>query len=134
MAFGFAAVVWPIDTFFTSFRPGPGRALLMLSMLTGTLIYFLSDEWLTRGPGAARGAYAASKAAFLVSLGAAVALEPQRLFFLVIIVPVIVIFFWIYGLFSAWTYRATGHPLVAGLANAVAFAWAIGVTFPLLAG
>lgn len=134
VVFGFAAVVWPIDSFFTSFRPGPGRAPLMMSLLAGTLIFFLSDEWLTRGVGAARGAYAASKAAFLMSLAAAVALDPARLFFLVIIVPEIVLFFWVYGLFSAWTYRQTGHPFVAGLANAVAFAWAIGVTFPLLAG
>ena len=53
---------------------------------------------------------------------------------LVIIVPVVGLCFVIYGLFSAWVYRRTGNPLVAGIANAVAFAWAIGVTFPLLAG
>jgi hypothetical protein len=47
---------------------------------------------------------------------------------------VIVLFFVVHGLFSRWSYRRTGHPLVAGLANAVAFAWALGVTFPLLAG
>ena len=62
------------------------------------------------------------------------ALDFERLFFLLIIVPVIVLFFLVYGLVSGWTYRRTGHPLVAGFANAVAFAWAIGVTFPLLAG
>jgi hypothetical protein len=98
------------------------------------LLFFISDEWLTRGEGAARGAYAVSKIAFLLSLALAVALDPMRLFFLIIIVPVIVIFFVVYGLFSRWTYRQTQHPLVAGIANAVAFAWAIGVTFPLLAG
>jgi hypothetical protein len=89
---------------------------------------------MTRGAHAARGAYAASKVAFSISLAIAVALDPQRLFFLIIIVPVIVIFFIVYGLFSAWSYHQTRHPLVAGIANAVAFAWAIGVTFPLLAG
>jgi hypothetical protein len=47
---------------------------------------------------------------------------------------VIVLFFLVYGLFSTWSYRHTGHPFVAGIASAVAFAWAIGVTFPLLAG
>ena len=87
-----------------------------------------------RGEGAARGAYFASKIAFLVSLAIAVGLDLERLFFLIIIVPVIVLFFVIYGLFSAWIYRRTGYPFVAGIANAVAFAWALGVTFPLLAG
>ena len=134
VAFGFVGLVWPINAFVTSFLPGRERAVLILAMLAGTLLYFLADEWLTRGPGAARGSYAASKVAFLVSLAIAVGLDFERLFFLIIIIPVIVPFFLVYGLFSAWIYRSTGQPLVAGIGNAVAFAWAIGVTFPLLAG
>ncbi len=134
IAFGFVGLVWPINQFVTSFVPGLERIAIVLAMLVGTLIYFLSDEWLTRGVGAARGAYLASKAAFLSSLGLAVALDFERLFFLVIIIPVIVLFFAVYGLLSRWAYRQTGHPFVGGLANAFAFAWAIGVTFPLLAG
>jgi dienelactone hydrolase len=132
VAFGFLALVWPIDRYFTSFIPGPQRFVLILAMLVGTTIFFLGDEWLTRG--GARGAYAASKLLFLISLALAVALDPYRLFFLVIIIPEILLFFFIYGLFSAWVYRRTGHPFVAGIASAVAFAWAIGVTFPLLTG
>jgi pimeloyl-ACP methyl ester carboxylesterase len=134
IAFGFIGIVWPIDAFVTAFVPGPERFVLVLAMLVGTLAFFLSDELLTRGSGAARGAYVASKFAFVISLGIAVALDFDRLFFLLIIVPVIVLFFIVYGLFSAWAYRRTNHPWVAGIANAVAFAWAIGVTFPLLVG
>ncbi|ORE98499.1 alpha/beta fold hydrolase [Aurantimonas sp. 22II-16-19i] len=133
-AFYLAALVWPIDSFMTSFVPTPARAALVLAMLVGTLAYFLADEWATRGPGSARFAYAASKLAFVVSLAFAVALDFERLFFLIIIVPVIALFFLVFGAFSAWIHRATGQPLVAALANALAFAWAIGVTFPLLAG
>lgn len=123
-----------MDRYVTSFVPGRGRFLLVAATLAGTLPFFLADEWLTRGARAARGAYPATKAAFLVSLAIAVALDFQRLFFLVIIVPVILVFFVFYGLFSRWAYQRTGHPWVAAIANAIAFAWAIGVTFPLLAG
>lgn len=123
-----------IDGFVTSFVPGPHRLTLIAALLLGTLSYFLVTEWLTRGEGAGRGAYAACQIAFLLSLGLAIGLDFQRLFFLAIIVPVIVPFFLVYGLFSRWLYMRTRHPFVAGLANAVAFAWAIGVTFPLLAG
>ena len=133
ISFGFVGLVWPLDRFVTSFVVGPARVLLVLAMLVGTLIFFLSDEWLTRGSSASRGAYLASKIAFLVSLALAVTLDVERLFFLIIIIPIILVFFLVYGLFSAWIYRRTGHPFVAGIANAVAFAWAIGVTFPLLA-
>jgi hypothetical protein len=134
IAYGLVALVWPLDSFVTSFLPVGTRPLLVGVLLAGTLFYFLSDEWLTRGERAARGAYAASKLAFLASLAIAVALDLERLFFLIIIVPVIALFFIVYGLLSRWVYRATGNPLIAGLASAFAFAWAIGVTFPLIAG
>ena len=134
VGFGFIGLVWPIDSYVTSFVPGPARGWLVAAMLAGTLMYFLADEWSTRGERHARFAYPAAKIAFLLSLAGAVALDFERLFFLMIIIPVIVPFFLVHGLFSRWIYQATGHPLVAAVANAVAFAWAIGVTFPLLAG
>jgi pimeloyl-ACP methyl ester carboxylesterase len=125
---------WAIDSYVTSFLPSSGRGPLLAAMLIGTLAFFLSTEWLTRGERAARGGYVAAKLAFIVSLAIAVALDFERLFFLIIIVPLIVVFFVIYGLVSDWVYRSTLHPFVAGIATAIAFAWAIGVTFPLLAG
>jgi pimeloyl-ACP methyl ester carboxylesterase len=128
------ALFWPLDQYFTNFIPALNRAPIVLAMTIGTLCYFLSDEWLTRGKHLGRGAYALSKCVFLISLGIATALDFERLFFLMIIIPVILLFFLIFGLFSSWIYKRTGDPLVAGIANALAFAWAIGVTFPILAG
>jgi dienelactone hydrolase len=134
VAFFLLFMAWPLDRFFTSFFPGAERLPLLLAVLVGTLPYFLADEWLTRGSDARRGAYPFTKFVFLVSLGMAVALDFDGLFFLVIIVPVILVFFVVHGLFSRWIYRSTGSPLVAGLGNAVAFAWALAVTFPMYAG
>ncbi len=57
VAFGFIGLVWPIDSFVTSFVPGAERLVLICVMLIGTLLFFLSDEWMTRGEAAARGAY-----------------------------------------------------------------------------
>ncbi len=134
VAYVLVALFWPIDAYVTSFVAHPGRLVLVAAMLLGTLSYFLADEWLTRGANAGRGVYALSKVAFLVSLAIAVALDFERLFFLLIILPVIVPFMLVFGLFSTWVYRATRFPPVAAVANALAFAWALGVTFPLLAG
>ncbi len=122
----------PIDTYVTSFMPTALRAPLIAAMLCGTGIYFLSDEWLVRGSGAAKGAYAFTKFCFVFSLIAAVALNLQKLFFLIIIVPVILIFFVIYGLVSRWVYARTHDPRVAALGTALALAWAIAVTFPVV--
>ena len=124
----------PIDRYVASFGPIPARLVLLPAVLAGTLPYFLADEWLTRGAAAPGGAYALTKLLFLLSLPLAVTLSLERLFFLVIIVPAILVFFVVYGLLSGWAYRRTGHPLPAGAANAVALAWAIAATFPLVGG
>jgi ABC-type polysaccharide/polyol phosphate export permease len=123
-----------MDRYVTSFVPTVGRVPLLFAMVAGTASFFLADEWTTRGPGAGRAAPLATKVAFLVSLLVAVALDVQRLFFLLIIVPVIVAFFLVYGAFGSWAYRRTGHPFVGAIASAVGFAWAIAVTFPLVSG
>jgi hypothetical protein len=134
VAFFLLLVAWPLDRYFTSFVPTGPRVPLLLAVLVGTLPYFLVDEWLTRGPGARRGAYPTTKLFFLLSLVVAVALDFQALFFLVLIIPLVLAFFVVHGLFSRWAYGSTGSPLVAALGNAVAFAWALAVTFPLYAG
>lgn len=127
----YVVLVLPLDLVFTAFMPIPERLPIMLAMLAGTLPFFLVDEWLTRGEGVPRGAYGFTKGLFLLSLGIAVAIDLSSLFFLVIILPVILIFFAVHGFFSRWIYRATGSPFVAAVGNAVAFAWAMGVTFPM---
>ena len=83
--------------------------------------------------GAPLGGYAVTKLCFLLSLALAIALDLERLFFLIIIVPAILLLFLIYGLLAGWAYGRTHHPLVGGLANALVFAWAIAVTFPVVA-
>ncbi len=131
---GVGAIGAALDAYVASFLPQAGRVPLTLALLAGTLPYLLAEEWATRGAGSPRWAYAAAKLAMFLSLALAVALNLEDLFFLIIILPVVVLFFLLYGLFSGWAVRATGQPAVAGLANAVAFAWALGVTFPLLDG
>jgi pimeloyl-ACP methyl ester carboxylesterase len=128
LAFGFS-----FDSYVFSYLPIPERIPLIFALLAGTLPYFLADEWVTRGQGAARGGYAATKVLFLISLAIAVTLNLKKLFFLILIIPIILIFFVVYGLLSGWVNRRTGNPLVSGSANALAFAWAIAVTFPMIA-
>jgi hypothetical protein len=114
-------------------RPEAVRLPLIAVMFVSALPYFLADEWLTRDAGAAPGAYLVTKLCFLLSLVGAIALNPGRLFFLAIIVPAILLLFVVYGLFSRWAGRASGHPAVAAVANALAFGAFIAVTFPLVA-
>ena len=132
--FAIGALGWALDAHVSSFRPVAARWPLILALLAGMAPYFLADEWLTRGRDAPPLAYPLTKLCFLGSLAAAVALDLERLFFLIILTPALLLFFLVYGLFSRWAWRRTGDPWVGALANAAAFAWAIGVTFPMVAG
>lgn len=129
LAFGLA-----IERYVTAFVPATGSRLSLFPVvLLGLVPFFLGDEWLTRGPAAPRGAYAVSKLLLLASLAIAVLLRPAELFFLAIIVPVMVVFLVAYWLIGRWSWHATGQPLAAGLGNAVALAWGIAATFPIVA-
>jgi len=137
-AAGFVALAlfFPVDRYLTNFWPGsflgPGRGIIIAAMAVGTFAYFWTLDWSGRGPGSGRGAYLALKVCFLVSLALAVALDFERLFFLLIILPIVVIFFAIFGLLGAWVERRTNHPLPGAVMAGFAFAWALGVTFPML--
>lgn len=138
-AAAFAVVAWatlaigiPVDRYVFNLWPADGRAPLIAAMLVGTLVWALADEWLARHPQAPRMAYPMTKGLFIASLVLAVALDLQRLFFLIIIIPAILVMFVAYGLFSRWSFRATGSPWPGALATACAFAWGIAVTFPAI--
>ena len=122
----------PVDAYVFSFLPIPARIPLIATIACGTIPYFVADECLTRGMQAQRGAYMLTKLCFLLSLAIAVALNPMKLFFLVIIGPAILLLFLAFGLISRWSYIATRHPLPGALANAAVFAWGIAVTFPMI--
>ncbi|SFM40171.1 Serine aminopeptidase, S33 [Ectothiorhodospira mobilis] len=124
----------PIHVFVTGYLPGAERLAVMPLILAGTLLFFTADAWLTRGAGAAPWGYAGTKVLLLISLMVAVALRLEDLFFLVIILPAMAVFLLVYGLIDRWTWRATGHPLAGAFAVALALAWGMGVTFPLVSG
>ncbi|RJF77883.1 alpha/beta hydrolase [Rhodopseudomonas palustris] len=132
IAYNIIGFGWPLDTYLFSFMPIEPRVHLIAAVACGTIPYFVTAEWMAHGEGARRGAYALAKFCFLASLAAAVALNLHKLFFLIIIVPAILLLFVAFGLISNWTYKATNHPLPGALANAILFAWAIAVTFPMV--
>jgi len=132
IAYNILAFGLPLDAYVFSFLPIEPRIHLIAAIACGTVPYFLTAEWMAHGAQAPRGGYAFAKFCFLASLAAAVALNLHKLFFLIIIVPAILLLFLAFGLISNWSYKATNHPLPGALANAAIFAWAIAVTFPMV--
>ncbi|MEM6355654.1 MAG: alpha/beta hydrolase [Pseudomonadota bacterium] len=130
-----------LDRYAFAFLPGTERLLLMPVLAVALLPWFLTDEWLTRGvpegregPGRRLWAYALTKLCFVLSLGIAVALDAERLFFLLIVAPVILVFFVIYGLISQRLAAVSASPVPAAIALSLALGWSIAASFPRLSG
>jgi pimeloyl-ACP methyl ester carboxylesterase len=132
-AYGALVLGAAVDRHATAFLPMGERLGYAVVLLGGTLPFFLALGRATHGVGAAAWTLAVLKLCFLISLAGAIALDLGRLFFLIIIVPVILLFFAVHGRIAAWTTRATGHWAPGAIANAVALAAGIAASFPVVA-
>ncbi len=120
-----------LDRYAVSFTPPVSRLPIIAAIAVGAVPFMLADSVMTEGGRASLWRVLLARAAFLASLGAAVALDFKRLFFLLIIIPVIVAFFTIFGMLGGWVGRRTRSPSAVGIALGIVLAWALGVTFPM---
>ena len=123
--FGFA-----LDRYGANFWPTPERLMIIAALTCGALPFMLGDALLARG--AALWQRITARLGFLLSLALAVLLDTERLFFLAMIAPVILLFFLIFGLMGRWVAARAGAAS-AGVALGLILAWALGVSFPLFA-
>lgn len=129
--FGIAVLGGVLDRYVASFLPHTGRMAVIAGLALGAVPFLLADGILTQGGKAQLWRVVMVRAAFLASLGLAVALNFEALFFLLIILPVIVLFFLLFGTMSGWVGRRTGLPAAGGIGLGLVLAWSLGVTFPM---
>ena len=119
-----------LDRYGANFWPTPERMAIIAALALGALPFMLADAVLTRA--APLWQRLTARIVFLMSLAIAVLLDTERLFFLAMIGPVILLFFLIYGLMGRWAAVRAGAAS-AGVALGLILAWALGVSFPLFA-
>lgn len=127
---GIAVFGLAMDRYAASFFPNAERLVVIAALCVGTIPFMVADSILT---GAGRGPLwrrAAARVVLLLSLGAAAVLDPGRLMFLFIILPVLALFFLLHGLMGRWIGQHRG-PLSAGIGLGICLAWSLGVSFPL---
>lgn len=107
---------------------------VVLGLGLGAVPFMLGDGLMTDGGRAKVWRVVVARGAFLASLGAAVMLDFEGLFFLIIILPVILLFFVLFGTMAGWVGRRTHLPAAAGLGLGLVLAWSLGVTFPMFIG
>lgn len=124
----FAVFGFAMDRYAANFWPTDGRLWIIAAMMIGAVPYMLADSVLTSNQTVLRRFL--TRASFLVSLGIAVALDFESLFFLILIAPVLILFYLVFGTMGLQAAKRSG-PLSSGLALGIVLAWALGVSFPL---
>lgn len=133
LGYGVLGFGWPTDAFVASFFPVIERTPTVLVLFVAAFVYTSADAWLVHGPDAARGGTLVTKLLFLLSLMLAVVLNLDELFFLVIIVPAMLLLFVVYGLLDYFSYRRSWQPFLGASVSALVFSLAITATFPTVA-
>ncbi|MDJ0993511.1 MAG: alpha/beta hydrolase [Dinoroseobacter sp.] len=129
--FGIAVFGLALDRYIASFMPHAARLPIIAALSLGAVTCMIADAALTEAGQAPLWRRVATKLGFLLSLGIAVALDFEGLFFLLIILPVIVLYFLIFGSIGGWAGRRSGSVFGVGLGLGIILAWSLGVTFPL---
>lgn len=117
-----------LDRYAANFVPTVGRLQIIAAMMIGAVPYMVADAVLTAGQSFFK--RLCTRVSFLASLGIAVALDFDNLFFLIMIAPVLVLFYLVFGTMGRDASMRAG-PLSSGLALGLVLAWALGVSFPL---
>jgi hypothetical protein len=128
---GCAVFALALDRYAANFWPTGERLWIIAAIALGSIAYFVADARLCHR--ASRGFRWLSRLAFLVSLIVAVVIDFAGLFFLLMIAPVIVLFYLVFGTMGRAVSHRTG-PLATGLALGLMLAWSLGVSFPLFQG
>ena len=121
------------DRYIANFIPHAGRLAVILGLLPGAMAVMLADAVLTGGGRAGWRRVLLVRGALVASILLAVTLDFERLMFLLIILPVIVLFLAVFGTLGGMVGRRTGLPAASGLGLGLVLAWALGVTFPMFA-
>lgn len=131
LLFWSAIVGFCLDRYVANFWPVGARLWIIPILTLGTIPFLLADAHLVYKASFARRLLV--RLAFFCSLAIAVSLDFENLFFLIMIAPVIVLFYLVFGSAGRSVGKQSG-PSAPGVALGLALAWALGVSFPLFAG
>ena len=131
LGLGCVAFVFAIDRYAANFWPTGTRVGIIGLITLGATLFFVADARLSHL--ASRRRRVLIHLAFLLSLVVAVMIDFAGLFFLLMIAPVIVLFYLVFGTMGHAVSNRTG-PVAVGIVLGLMLAWSLGVTFPLFQG
>ncbi len=121
-----------LDRYAASFWPSAQRLPIIAALSLGTVPFMVADSYVTQAGYGALWRRVVARLVLFASLGIAATIDPDQLMFVLIVLPVFVLFYLVHGLMGRWVGRQSGA-LAAGLGLGLCLAWALGVSFPLFA-
>jgi hypothetical protein len=117
-----------------SLQFSPTRIIPFIGLVLCLLPYFLADEYIFRRMQTWRGYFLGlgSKIGLFVVLFGAVMLSPAQLGFLIIILPVLLLLFAVFGLVSLWLFWLMHDFVTNAVLQTLIFAWVIACFFPVV--
>ena len=132
LVWGLLLVGTAIDRYAASFMPNSQRLLIILALSLATVPFMLADS-LVSGAGTGRWwQRVLPRLALLISLAIAALLRPEELGFVLLVFPVILLFFLVHGTLGRALAQRTGAA-ASGIGLGLILAWALGVSFPFFA-
>lgn len=119
-----------LDRAFSAFVPVGPRAWLMALLVVGSLPFALADAVLAHGAALWRRVLA--RLVVLAVLAGTMIAAPRPLGLIFTVLPVLVLFWIVYGSFGRWTAARAGAT-TAGIGSALALAWSLAASTPLFA-
>jgi len=121
-----------LDRYFTNFTPTTARIGYMALIALGAVPFMLGDCLLLKASQRPFWLGIVSRTAFFASVIAAIALKPDDLLMLAFCLPVVVLYFFSYGLMARWLNARVQTPTGIGLAQGVLLAFVLGIAFPII--
>ena len=130
LIWGLGAFGLALDRYAASYWPSPERLVLIAVLAFGTVPALIADAQLTEAGHARLWRRVVARVFLFGSFALAAALDFDRLMFLLIALPLLLLFFSVHGLMGRWIARRSGAT-VAGLGLGLCLAWVLGVCFPM---
>jgi len=125
---GLAVFAFALDRYGAAFVPTGERLVVLAVLLLGTIPCMIADTALVHGAPLWRRITA--RLALLIALSGAIAMAPVQLGIAFTTVPVLLLFFVVYGTIARWIAHRRGAGGVA-IGKGVALAWALAASTPL---
>ncbi len=132
VAYAIGVIAVLIDRTFSDFLPSPERITLLFSIALGTIPFMVADSLLLKARDVPWWLRFASRLAFFASLAAAIALMPTERLLLAFFLPILILFFLVFGSMARWLQARQPAPTMTGVAQGVLLAYAIASTVPLI--